>query len=238
MRLTRVVPTVVLALLSAAGSFGARGLQKPTTVTADCPVVDVSCPDASKPGEPLTFIANISGGDPEVTPTFKWTVSGGTIASGQGTSSITVNTSGPVGLSVTATVEVGGYVRECDMSDSCTLMPGLPPTSRKVDEYGDVTAGNEKARLDNFAIELQNDPTARGYLICYGGRRGPRGAARRRCDRAKNFLVASRGVDSRRLVAFDGGYREFLTVEAWIVPPGAAPPPPAPTVFPRGRERR
>jgi len=97
-----------------------------------------------------------------------------------------------------------------------------------VDEYGDVTVGDEKARLDNFAIELQNDPTARGYLICYGGRRASRGAARRRCERAKNFLVVSRGVDAARLVALDGGYRESPTVEAWVVPSGAQPPLPTP----------
>lgn len=266
MRLTKVVLTVVFLLLSAAwaqtrargdgppaaergarpaatldeataaGPAGVRSL--PVPAPTSCPQVNVSCPDVWKPGEPMTFAANISGGDPEVTPTFKWTVSGGRLDSGQGTSAITVYASGAAGRAVTATVEVGGYDPACRMSVSCTLMPGLPVMARKVDEYGDIAVGSEKARLDNFAIELQNDPTSRGYLICYGGRRDARHAARRRCDRAKNFLAVSRGVEPRRLVALDGGYRESPTVEAWIVPSGAAPPKPAPTVFPRGRARR
>jgi hypothetical protein len=223
-------PAAAFDKATVAASFSARSLPIPTPTS--CPNVDVTCPDVLKPGEPMTFTASISGGDPAVTPAFKWTVSGGTITSGQGTSSITVDRGDDGRRSVTAAVDVSGYVRECDISESCTLFPGDPPVSRKVDEYGDVRVGDEKARLDNFAVELQNDPTAYGYLICYGGRRGARGAARRRCERAKNFLVVSRGVEPRRLVALDGGYRESLTVEAWVVPFGAQPPLPTPNGTP------
>jgi hypothetical protein len=138
--------------------------------------------------------------------------------------------------SVTAVVEVGGYNPACPMSASCTLnVCHIPPQPRKVDEYGAITVDDEKARLYNFAVELQNDPTSQGYLICYGGRRDARRAARRRCEHAKNYLVNSRGIDASRLVALDGGYREAPTVEAWIVPSGAAPPESTPTVFPRAR---
>ena len=232
MSLTKGVLTVVLALLPAAGSFGVRGLQEPAPITADCPVVDVSCPDALKPGEPVTFVANISGGDPNVTPTFKWKVSGGRITGGQDTSAITVDASEPGGRGVTATVEVGGYHPACTMSDSCTLMPGIAPTSRKVDEYGGVRFRDEKARLDNLAAELRNDPTAQGYFICYGGRRTKPGEARRLCERARNYHVSVHEVDLTRVVNVDGGRREVPTVEFWIVPSGAQPPQATPTIFP------
>ena len=54
------------------------------------------------------------------------------------------------------------------------IRPGTTPITeaqgpRKIDEYGNIRFNDEKARLDNFAIELQNDPTAQGYLVCYGG---------------------------------------------------------------------
>jgi PKD domain len=215
-----------------------------TTVTVDrcpcedipverpvCPTVTVSCPDTVPVGSPITFTANVSGGDSSVTPTFNWTVSAGTISSGQGTSSIMVDTTGVSGT-VTATVDVGGYGRECSTSNSCTT--SLPPEAkaRKIDEYGNIRFNDEKARLDNFAIELQNDPTAQGYLVCYGGRRGRTGEAQRRCDRAKDYLVTTRGITADRIVTVDGGFREDLTVELWIVPQGATPPPAAPTVDP------
>ncbi len=79
---------------------------------------------------------------------------------------------------------------------------------------------------------MQNDPTSQGYLVCYGGRRGRTGEAQRRCDRAKDYLVTTRGIDGSRVVTVDGGFREDLTVELWIVPSGATPPAASPTVDP------
>jgi hypothetical protein len=201
--------------------------------TPTCPTVSVSCPDTGTIGTPVTFTANVSGGDPNVTPTFNWTVSAGTISSGQGTSSITVDTAGVAGgTTITATVDVGGYDRSCSTSSSCTVSFGRIATARKIDEYGNIRFNDEKARLDNFAIELQNDPTSQGYLICYGGRRGKAGEAQRRCDRAKDYLTSTRGIDASRIVTVDGGYREDLTVELWLVPSGANPPTASPNVDP------
>jgi PKD domain len=197
-----------------------------------CPTVRVSCVDTAGEGQPITFTANVSGGSPNVTPTYNWTVSAGTISSGQGTSSITVDTKGLGGQSVTATVDVGGYDRSCSTSSACTTAITKVAVARKVDEYGNIRFNDEKARLDNFAIELQNDPTSQGYLICYGGRRGRAGEGQARCDRAKNYLVTTRGIDASRVVTVDGGYREDLTVELWVVPSGANPPTASPTVDP------
>jgi hypothetical protein len=196
-----------------------------------CPTVNVTCPDTGTAGTPVTFTANVSGGDPNVTPTFNWTVSAGTITSGQGTSSITVDTAGVTGT-ITATVDVGGYDRSCSTSASCTTSFPAAPQPRKIDEYGNIRFNDEKARLDNFAIELQNDPTAQGYLICYGGRRGRTGEAQRRCDRAKDYLVNTRGISGDRIVTVDGGFKEDLTVELWVVPSGATAPTASPTVDP------
>ncbi|MBV9928746.1 MAG: hypothetical protein JOZ96_27270, partial [Acidobacteria bacterium] len=214
-----------------------------TTVTVDrcscplipptppsCPTVSVSCPDTAKPGEQVTFTANVSGGDPNVTPECRWNVPGANIVSGQGTCTITVEA--PASGTINATVEVGGYDRSCSATASCTTSVIAQPVGRKVDEYGNIKFNDEKARLDNFAIELQNDPTSQGYLVCYGGRVGRAGEAQRRCDRAKNYLVNTRGITADRVVTVDGGYREELTVELWVVPSGATPPSASPTVDP------
>ncbi|MBC7932480.1 MAG: PKD domain-containing protein [Rubrivivax sp.] len=212
-----------------------------------CPTVRVSCPSEARAGDPVTFTANVENGDPNVTPTYNWTVSAGTISSGQGTSSITVDTTGLGGQTVTATVDVGGFDRSCSASNSCSTAIPRVAVARKVDEYGNIRFNDEKARLDNYAIELQNDPTAQGNLICYGGRRGRAGEAQRRCDRAKDYLVTTRGIDASRIITTDGGFKEELNVELWIVPSGATPPPASPSVdpsevqaapAPRGRRRR
>jgi len=197
-----------------------------------CPTVSVNCPtELVEVGQPVTFTANVSGGDPNATVTYNWTVSSGTISSGQGTPSITVDTTGLAGgAQVTGTVELGGVAPECTRTASCTTTLQVKAIARKFDEYGNIAFNDEKARLDNFAIQLQNEPGAQGYIIAYGGRRGRTGEAQARADRAKDYLVNTRGLDPGRVVTVDGGYREDLTVELWIVPTGATPPTASPTV--------
>jgi hypothetical protein len=184
-----------------------------------CPTVSVSCPSDVELGAPITFVASV-GGDQSVT--YNWSVSAGTISGGQGTSSITVDTTGLGGQTVTATVELGGLDPSCSRTASCTtsVKPRLAEAV-KFDEYGDIKFNDEKARLDNYAIQLQNDPGAQGYILAYGSCEGE---AQARADRAKGYLVNTRGIDAGRLVTVDGGCRSDLTVQLWIVPAGAAAP--------------
>jgi hypothetical protein len=188
-----------------------------------CPSVSVSCPSDVKVGSPITFNASVTGGPAGLAPTYNWSVSAGTISSGQGTSSITVDTAGIGGQTVTATVELGGVAPECSRTASCstsvTVEVAINPT--KFDEYGDIRFNDEKARLDNYAIQLQNQAGSQGYIIAYGTCEG-QGQAR--ADRAKNYLVNTRGIEATRITTIDGGCRADLAVELWIVPTGANPP--------------
>jgi hypothetical protein len=176
------------------------------------------------PGAPITFTASISGGTPGITPTYNWTVSAGTITAGQGTPTITVDTAGLAGRPITATVSVEGYELVCNAS--CATAIPAPVNPRQTDQYGNIARDDEKARLDNFAIALQNEPGAQGYIIVYAGRGMRAGEAARRAARAKDYLVNTRGMDAGRIVTLEGGTRETLTVELWIVPAGATPPVP------------
>lgn len=102
----------------------------------------------------------------------------------------------------------------------------------KFDEYGNISFGDEKARLDNFAIQLQNEPGMKGYVIAYGGKRARVGEARARADRAVNYLTTKRGIEADKIEAIDGGYREELTVELHMLPRDVSAPTPSPTVDP------
>ena len=109
--------------------------------------------------------------------------------------------------------------------------PVPAPTSfRKIDEYGRLSWSDERARLDNFAIEVKDYPEVVGYVVCYGGRVGREGEAVRRCTRAKNYLVGYRGLDAARVQTIDGGFREVSEVELWALPAGVTPPTGTPTV--------
>ena len=105
----------------------------------------------------------------------------------------------------------------------------------KFDEFGDINCEDEYARLDNFAIQLQNTPSAQGYIIFYGGRRfrgrlPRRGEAAVRAGRLKPYLVNRRGIPVDRVTVINGGHQESFSIELWIVPPGAEPPEPNSTV--------
>lgn len=189
-----------------------------------CPNITMSCPDVQQAGAPITFTASISGGTAGVTPVYNWTVSPGTILSGQGTQTITVDTAGLAGQPISAAVEVAGYNLECRAS--CQSSVPAPPKPIKFDEIGEIQRDDEKARLDVFAIELQNSPGAQGYVIAYGGRNRRFGTGQQRGDRAKEYLTRTRGIDASRVVVIDGGQRETGTMELWIVPPGATLPRP------------
>ena len=99
----------------------------------------------------------------------------------------------------------------------------------KVSDYVNLfTSCNAGAHLDNFAIVLQNTPTAAGHIRIYGPP-GPGNKYGERAVRAtKGYLVNVRGIEESRLhVVYAGRYQnvgEVLT-ELWLVPEGAQPPP-------------
>jgi hypothetical protein len=96
-----------------------------------------------------------------------------------------------------------------------------PAQSTKFDEYGNIRFNDEKARLDNYAIQLQNQPGSTGTILVYGSCAGE---AQQRGDRAKDYLVNTRGIEAGRITVVDGGCRSDLTVQLWIVPQGSTPP--------------
>src|SRR5690606_20383933 len=80
----------------------------------DCGTLSVIGPAGiTPPGQSMTFTANATGGSADVT--YNWSVSSGTIESGQGTPSIVVSTTNDMAnTSVTATVELGGLDPACN----------------------------------------------------------------------------------------------------------------------------
>ncbi len=111
------------------------------------------------------------------------------------------------------------------MTRAQTPTPLSTPVAHKFDEFGDVPSSDKKARLDNFAFELQNNPNVRGFLIVYRSRRDLPGLNSRLANWMKDYLVYTRGFSTERLVIVDGGEASCLTQELWIVPIGATPMP-------------
>ncbi len=186
-----------------------------------CPNISISCSDAVTMGTPLTFAADVNGGTLGAQPVYQWSVSAGTITSGQGTPTISVSTAGLGGQEVRASLTVNGYGGLNCASSCATPVRAERIRPRKFDELGSLTNDDEKARLDIFAAELQSDPRASGYIIATGGKPGE---AQSHASKAKLYLLNSRGLDANRIVTLQGRPGGGLRMELWLVPAGAETP--------------
>jgi hypothetical protein len=212
--------------------------------------VNLSAPKSVGEGEIITYTADVAyGGTAGLS--YHWTVnpSSARIMSGAGSPTITVDSTGLGNQRLTATLVVddGSVDPLCHQTAQAVSM--IAPEQKKsivarsFDECNNCTFDDQKARLDNLAIELQNDPSTKGYIIAYGGRTSPIGQVERLMNRAREYMTQQRGIDESRLVLINGGFRENDSVELWIVPSGAAPPRATPTiqageVKPAGAPRR
>ena len=214
--------------------------KKYTITKSPCPYpVNVSAPVSVNDGDLITFTSDVaySGSAPL---TYAWTVSPSEarIVSGAGTATITVDSTGLGSQRVTATLAVddgsGDAMCHQRAQASTGVVPKKPPEieCKPFDQFQSVAFDDDKARLDNLAIELQNAPDSQAYIMIYAGRTSRAGQADLLGRRTMDYLTKQRGVDSRRITIINGGYRETDFIEIWICPPGAKTPQPTPTVQP------
>ena len=198
---------------------------------AACPRVQVQTQTGKtvRDGQSLNFIANIAGGDPRVQPTLLWNVNAGFIKDGQGTPKIEVDSTGAGGLpdrELVVEVWVGGYAAECVIQESTKVKIIAPAV--KFGEFGEIDWKDAVENLKALSNYLSTSPDNL-YLIVYAGKKSERGYAFNWIRKLKDELVFD-GVAQRRIMAVDGGFREEPAYEFWIVPIGAEPPRPSPTV--------
>jgi len=193
--------------------------------TNPCSRISVESPEKVDPRPVLVFnVQPFNLGE----VTYRWTVSAGTISSGQRTSSITVDTTNVGGQSITATVDVSGRDWFCSVTSKKVEINSLTEGVMPFDTYGDISFEDEKARLDNFAIQVLNSPDELGAIMVFAGNPTYRGEAQYRLQRAKDYLVKVRGIDPARLITTDGGYRPGATTILYLIYKNEHVPPPDP----------
>jgi len=171
----------------------------------------------------MTFTANAIGGTQD-SVTYNWTVSAGSIVSGQGTPVITVQTTPDMaGSNVTATVEFGNLCVACtDRTRSETAGVARPDEARRFTEFTTAVPDEIKAQLDPFYSELSNNPNATGYIINYGT---PAQIAKR--EREIKSAIAFRKYDLGRVTFVKGGDNgNGVRTVFYIVPANVTPPTP------------
>lgn len=207
------------------------------TISRPCPYnVSVSAPERVLEGDLITFAAinNVVG---STTPLiYRWAVSPETfrITSGLGTSSITVDTTGLGGQTITADLDVTDdvYGKTCFQKNSVQTEVERKPviTATQCDIFESRAFDDDKARFDNCVLQLQGSPDAQLYIIMYQGTDKismTRNSYEKLSTRTLDYLVKTRGVDPRRIsIVRAPTTRLKTTYEIWFVPPGAQLPVP------------
>lgn len=122
------------------------------------------------------------------------------------------------------------------------------PKAEKFDEFGLVYCCELGARADFARIKQHENPGSKVHVIFYSGRKHEGWKTDRRTGKKEPALVDPvrneyraflrefmkrimfQRLGAENLVIRDGGFRERLTVEIWLVPEGAASPELTPTV--------
>ena len=244
-----IVSSFVIVVLSAIGISAQvfRPFATPTPTPSPSPTPTATpeprvfpCPNVSvqplnpaqvRAGQPVGFMANIAGGDPKVVPSIVWNISAGTITQGQGSRRIVIDSTGAGDTpdrAVKADVWIGGYAPECVLQGSASIK--VIPPAVKFGDFGELPDDKESENLKALANYMSQIPEQDNvWLIVYSGRDSARGYAFTQVKKMKDQLVAD-GVQPRRIIGVDGGYMEKPLFDFWIVPFGAEPPRPKPTI--------
>jgi len=195
----------------------------------NCPSISVSAPSSNvKEGTAATFSVNVSGGRADLSVTYNWSISAGTIESGQGTSVINVNTSGVGGQNITATVELGGLPAECVRTSSATAGVDGPPAAEQYNQGNYTTLKAFKEEADRFAGDITSGnyitQSPRAVIFLYPGKTAVSAAAIRDMTTAMKAALTKYGMKSTMYKIKTGAKKEQTSYELWIVPEGAAEP--------------
>lgn len=165
----------------------------PGPAPQNCPTLEVTGPSGvTVPGAIMPFAVVVS--DPSLKKlSFEWQVSGGTIVEGQGTRVIKVIAPAErPRTNVNATVTVNGLPNGCANSASDESPVSGPLNWDPPDFYGQLSLNDEKARLQNAAIQLKNNSGMKLTIVKYFPRIGD--AERQRIRILSDFLVRYGGL--------------------------------------------
>jgi hypothetical protein len=104
-----------------------------------------------------------------------------------------------------------------------------PPILR----YYDASPNEERTRLEFLVDQLKNyPPGSQIYIIGYAGRESCPNEVLLRASRAKDCLLKL-GISAQRIVTVNGGYKNDVWNEFFIVPPGDPKPLSTPDIYPK-----
>jgi hypothetical protein len=211
----RIISTIFICAFCFAAIAQAQG--------DSCPKIIVTGPSSTiNRGDQMEFYVTVGN---RLTKDYRydWTVSLGTIISGQGTPIIRVGTNAArAGSVITALVKVSSLPGHCENASSDTGSVTAKLEGDPVNRFGKITNGNVRAYLDNFLVEMMNDANSKGLIALKLNKNWSYGQKYYFVKLRYDHLVF-RKIDKTRItfsLDLNDGYDEEETA-LWIVPPGA-----------------
>jgi hypothetical protein len=112
-------------------------------------------------------------------------------------------------------ISIDYFAASADRVLSCSAPPQTESTPI-FEQYGLISPALEKGILDNFAIQLLNDPDLTGKVILRRGQYSQKVAAKKLL-RIKKYLFKQRGVPANRVSAFELNDGQDFTVELYLL---------------------
>ena len=88
-----------------------------------------------------------------------------------------------------------------------------------IDSFSYANREDMMARIDSFTVELQNNLSAKGYIVIKGKK-----PARITAEKEIKDYLKMRAFDMKNFVFLNGDGDKTTEIELWLVPPGAKPP--------------
>ena len=208
--------TIILALSFYIPAF-------PQNENSLCPKIEVIGGGVVQSGEPMNFSVKISNETKITNLEYEWKISVGTIASGQETDSIIVDTAGLSGQNIEAEIKVKGLSANC--ANTASEIGSVAPVINRdpLDSFGRLPNDEVKARIYALFITLGSEPNSKGYVINYGT---DKEIVMRESQIRKAIIYLK--LDLKRVEIVRGGIssNEGVWTVVWVVPPGADNPQP------------
>jgi hypothetical protein len=211
----RLPPLTVLLLLFA------YTISAQVTGPAGCPAVEIKGPDT----------VTMAGGKINVSvalpPTlgFKWKISKGNIVNGQGTPAIEIQTSPIEGAyaETKVSLHVTGLPALCNSTAAATFPVTAIYDLFPIDEYENCDFNNERAHLDNLAVQTLGVDGSTAYIILEIKPGQNRTVLKRRVERIQHHLFVKRKWPNDRFV-FLVRHSDHPKTQLWMFPWGTGSP--------------
>jgi hypothetical protein len=191
-----------------------------------CPTISVSGGGIPTPNEPITFTALLGDGIEKYNVKYKWTVNGGTIIEGQGTTQIKVLWQDFCDKNVTATLQVIGLPSYCpSMKSETGSVSDCFTRPIQFDEYGKLAFIKEKAKLNTFANEFTKIKNSNIYFLIYLTNKQKRAEINLRTAKIRKYLTETQKIAKDRIFFVFSESNIYLT-KVYLVPFSSEPPMP------------